>query len=89
MRRVSCQEHAPDAVAIHHADCGLIHRPPGNAPDATPGGSMHHSFEIRSNRLRLRRQLEKRCVRQWAKTDRATLGEGPNVPVAAIESVDL
>src|ERR1700733_12979107 len=89
MGRVPCQEHASGAVAIHHANGGLVNRLPRNAPDAMPSRSMHHAFDISSNRLRRRRKLKYRSVRQWTKTYYSTLDEGPKMPVVPIEPIDL
>src|SRR5271170_6482926 len=63
MRRVPCQEHASDAVAMPHADGRLVDRLPHNAPYAMSSRSIYHALKVSSHCFRLRCELKQRSVR--------------------------
>src|SRR5271170_194758 len=89
MRRVPCQEYPPDAIAIDHTYGWLIDRAPRDALDVMTGEPAHHALDARLRGLYLRGELEQRRVRQRTKRDHAAPSEGPEMPIAAIQSLDL
>ena len=89
VRRIPRQEHAPDAVTIDHARRRLVDRIPRDALDAMARDLVHRRLDARCRGLCFANELEQRRIRQRAEPDGAAFGEGPDMPVAAIESFDL
>src|SRR5215813_6174193 len=89
VRRVPCQEHTPDAVTIDHSHCRPIKRTPRYPFDAMACDLVHRAFDIRYDSLRFAGQLEQCRVWQRAERHHPVSGEGPEMPVAAVESSDF
>src|SRR5262249_53486187 len=89
VRRVPCQELTPHAVMIDHSHCRPIERTPRYPFDAMACDLLHRAFDIRCDSLRFRGQLEQCRVWQRAERHHPVPGEGPEVPVAAVESSDF
>src|SRR5579864_9277740 len=89
MRRISCQQYAPDAVPIYHSHCRPVDRAPFNALNAITRDLVHHTLDARLRGLCFRGELKQRRVWQRAKPDHAAFSKGPEMPIAAIQPFDF